>query len=916
MNNTDIYTFRKGYDTMKRIIGILLAAVMCAFSFNVFAAGTKAANVSEDEVINVIKLLGIANGDENGNMNLDDKVTRAQFIKMAVCASSAKDDATEAKLNVSLFSDVKNIYWGAGYISVGVKNGLINGYLDGTFRPDENVKLEEAVTIALKLLGYTTSDFLGPYPSDQLAKYRTLELNDGISAVQGQALTRKECMRLLYNVLCTKTKSGQIYSATLGYSVNDEGVVDYNALYENKIKGPVVVNGTSDWKKNIPFAVTDKTEAVLSGKNISVKDIRENDVVYYMEAFKSLVVYRKTATGVVLSVNQINNSPSAVNLSGKTYQLLTNSVKNKFSNSGKYGSDKPFVTLLLGMNGICVDAIDGSIDRIADNTDNSTYVEMVNETISKPILVSADDSSSAWKQKIPFDVNGASVFLNGVSAKLSDIKYNDVVYYSEQFNTIWVFRDTQSGVISAAGNDTVMIGGKSYVLATDSAKYKVSAYGEFSENDYVTLILGKDKEVVDIYSANTSDIGNKDNDSSYSEVVSSTLKGPYIIGADRKAEKLPFDIADAVIYKGSSTISSSEIRQYDVYYYSELLKTVWIYRDTVSGTVEAVNPVISPTSVVVAGKTYSIEASQASYDLSSLGTYHVGDDVTLLLGKDGVAGVTSTENISGIVYGVVTDIGQKQFTKSDGMAYTADYVTVTDTSNTALTYEFENKYLPVGSIVRVSFGESVRISKMSTTTGAGVAAMLKNAFYEGKFADDCEIIDTNGSKTVKVYPSRLKGLNLDISEFTFSNIVLFYSLDDSGNITKMILNDFTGDLYDYGVVVTSNSTSTKYMVDSAERIMAIGTKVSEGPACVKNDETLMPMRAYIDVETLTKKAAYDENDKEYLLSNDVKVFIKNIVTYTYADLDEVLSGDYTFKAYYDKKPEQGGRIRVIVATKG
>ncbi len=895
---------------MKRLFGVVLILLLTFGAFSVYAfAESEQVN---NEVTNVVKLLGIANGDENGNMDYDGNVTRAQFVKMAVCASSSKDEAVNTNLNVSLFYDVKNSYWGAGYISVAINNGLVNGYLDGTFKPDNSVTLEEAVTVVLKLLGYTSSDFAGPYPAPQLEKYKSLELNKGIDAIRGQKLTRYQCMLLLYNALSTKTKQGAVYCTTLGYEANSEGKLDYTALLEDKTDGPVIVTDVSSWQKHIPFNVTDNTSIMLDGNSVSADSIRENDILYYSDKLMSITVYRKTATGVVSLINFANNSPSSVSLSnGKVYILATNSVKEKFSTTGKYSKKDSFVTLLLGRNDQVIQAIDGKVDYIYDNTDNAEYLDMLNATISTPFVVEDDK----WTDKIPFDVTNASIYLNGSPSTQDKINVNDAVYYSQPFESVWAFRKTASGVMSFANGTSVSVGGKTYALATDKAKLKVSSYGEFEEDDYITLILGKDSEVVDVQKATIDDIGNKDNDSSYYEVVSSTLEGPYIAGVGGNLSKLPFDIDESEIFKGSGKITSHQIRQYDVYYYSELLNTVWIYRDTVTGTIEAITPMISPTSVVVSGKTYTLETSQASYDLSSFGTFHVGDDVTLLLGKDGVAAVMSPETAAGTLYGIVTDIGTKSFSKKDGTMYTADYVSVTDTTCTTYTYEYDNSYLEKGDIVRVTYENSMKISEIPPSANTkGVAETLKDAIFNGKFAKDCQIIDTSNGNAMKIYPSRIKGLDIDTYDFTFGKgIVLYYSFDNDGNIEKLILNDFTGDFYNYGIAYTYGDGKVKYMLDSTV-MNYTGTGTFDG--AVRIDESdLTGISSSIDVDVLTKTSAYDIDQNEYKLSSDVKVYIRDGVAYEYADLDEVIEGNYIFKAYYDKIQNRGGRIRVIVAQR-
>lgn len=216
---------------MKRLIGIILGVLLILPVFPVSAV-EKDAGLNETQIAEILRALEILQGDENGNLKLDTGVTRAQFVKMAVAASTYKDDAN-VKLSVSQFPDVSATHWAAGYIRVGVSSGWIKGYLDGTFRPDGNVKLEEAVTIVLKLLGYTDADFVGSYPDGQLAKYKSLKLYNGVSATQGQELTRRDCMNLIYNVLCTATKTGTPYGKTLGYTADSDGNLDYNALIES-----------------------------------------------------------------------------------------------------------------------------------------------------------------------------------------------------------------------------------------------------------------------------------------------------------------------------------------------------------------------------------------------------------------------------------------------------------------------------------------------------------------------------------------------------------------------------------------------------------------------------------------------------------------------------------------------------------
>ena len=116
-----------------------------------------ASQPQQEEAIQVVNALGIMVGDTNGNMNLSSRVTRAEFITMAVKATPGGEQIGQAA--TSPYPDVPRSHWASGYVEAGVAAGLVSGYTDGTFRPNREISLAEGVTIALQLLGYGPSDF-------------------------------------------------------------------------------------------------------------------------------------------------------------------------------------------------------------------------------------------------------------------------------------------------------------------------------------------------------------------------------------------------------------------------------------------------------------------------------------------------------------------------------------------------------------------------------------------------------------------------------------------------------------------------------------------------------------------------------------------------------------------------------------
>lgn len=329
---------------------VLLASLLLSLA----APNACAAAADEATVQQTIQALGIMVGDEKGDMHLAGTVSRAQFAKMMVAASAYKD-SVGAAANASPFKDVKHTHWAASYILTAVKAGWVTGYTDGTYRPDSSVRLEEAVSAVLKMLGYTSADFSGSFPEAQLTKYRALGLDENISKAQGEALSRLDCMHLFFNLMGTKNKSGSYYAASLGYSVNSAGELDYASLVLQNMKGPYIVSD-SGWRSVLPF---DPGTATLY-KNGAVSDsasISSYDVFYYNANMRTIWVYRRHISGVYTAASPSTAAPTSVTVAGGTYPVSTASAGYALSDLGPFGIGDT-VTLLLGMNGDVVGVVD------------------------------------------------------------------------------------------------------------------------------------------------------------------------------------------------------------------------------------------------------------------------------------------------------------------------------------------------------------------------------------------------------------------------------------------------------------------------------------------------------------------------------------------------------------------------------
>ena len=291
-----------------------------------------------------LQALGILS--ESGN--LTGQVTRAQFAQMLVAASAYKDSAEG--YGSSLFKDLKGDHWASGYVRVAIEQGWMTGYVDGAFRPDRAITLEEGCAALLKVLGYDSSTLKGAYPAAQLAKAGSVGLLDGVSAKRGSALTGQDCVDLFYNLLTAKTSAGTVYSAGLGYTVTN-GQVDYSALVAAGTKGPYVAENAS---LSLPFT---PSTVYYNGAVSSLSAVRQYDVYYYNANMGAVWVYHNRETGPLTEVSPSKTAPTAVTVAGVSYQIGASEAAYQLSSQGSF-REGDMVTLLLGMDGQVVRAID------------------------------------------------------------------------------------------------------------------------------------------------------------------------------------------------------------------------------------------------------------------------------------------------------------------------------------------------------------------------------------------------------------------------------------------------------------------------------------------------------------------------------------------------------------------------------
>src|SRR5699024_2196949 len=218
---------------LKRALSLGLTAAMIS---GVMVMGSSAASyadvTSEDhvEAIEVLESVGIMIGDESGNFNPEQNVTRNE---MAVVMANLMEYNVASYKDTSPFTDVPS--WAEPYVAACWTNGITAGYSDTIYGGSDTVTTAQAALMLMKALGYFqySSDFGGDWQLATTRQGNAIDLFVGVDSGVEQAMTRNDVAQLVLNTL----KSGTVEASTDGsWTIGDVTInnnVKYNYITSN-----------------------------------------------------------------------------------------------------------------------------------------------------------------------------------------------------------------------------------------------------------------------------------------------------------------------------------------------------------------------------------------------------------------------------------------------------------------------------------------------------------------------------------------------------------------------------------------------------------------------------------------------------------------------------------------------------------
>jgi hypothetical protein len=472
-----------------------------------------------------------------------------------------------------------------------------------------------------------------------------------------------------------------------------------------------------------------------------------------------------------------------------------------------------------------------------------------------------------------------------------------------------------------------------------SLKEKAPLTGIACKNLLYNAMIAKTKEGK-VYAEVLGYAVSSDGELDYSGILTSALTGPMIVKSNWKST-LPFSAGLANYYKNDQKCTATDIKENDIMYYSKVRKTVWAYDYKISGSLDAVNKDEAksvPASIKLAGseEVYPLGTSDAVTHFAITGNVAEGDLVTLLLDKDKKTVVSALKmaDYDNTFTGIIIKCFSVTKTVENGKKRLFNYITMVNTLGQELSIKYSgSKYdYYVGEPVEIiCSGEAPIISQIEKAdyeTITGVVDTKGSMFNGAVFAKDASILDIKGSAYKLVDTDRIAD-----TRFQRGNI-LFMNKNEAGEISELFLNNITGDLDSYGIISTMdynienlpkiyydiNGKSGEFDLNTVEGNMIVDTPVK----FEMEDGEILRVSALFSLGEIKYNSVGSvvANNTMYKLADDLVVYKKvynNINqknTYKCIPFSSIGdTSDCIMTGYYDKRLEEGGRIRVIIVTK-
>lgn len=470
----------------KSLVALLAVAMVLSLVGTAFAAPADVAGTKyEDAAVRLIAL-GVFKGDDKGNFNPENPISRAEAATIIVRALGLEKSADLMK-GVTKFADVNadpGLQWATGNINVAVSQGIVTGYPNGQFGGRDNVTYAQLAKMILYALNYGVVVEGGVWPTAVLAKADDLGILDGMSVVADAPILRGDAAKMLDNSLDVASLKQFGYGDIQQYDETGKTLLERMGLDE--VEGRVVaipeVEDALDAdevtvalsKVNGEKKTGEETYAQLAG--VDVQSLFGLEVKAWVKDDEVVFVEKKTAdkdiyTDTVASIAKVADRKVKLNVldddvtftkDDDDVTVYINNVKEKLADIevGYFGrfvrKDNKIVFAYLfnfDNNGV-VTSVDGEKVKYFTTTDKVRTLDL--SDADAVYVYNADLSKSS----------------------LDEIEEDNVVYWWEADDEYYVVvaANKVEGTLERVKEEKVTIEGKGYTIKkADGATYSLDA---------------------------------------------------------------------------------------------------------------------------------------------------------------------------------------------------------------------------------------------------------------------------------------------------------------------------------------------------------------------------------------------------------------------------------------------------------
>ncbi|GAW31235.1 hypothetical protein JDF658_10000 [Carboxydocella sp. JDF658] len=676
------------------------------------------------------------------------------------------------------FKDVPANHWASGYINVAVDQGIITGYPDGKFRPDANVTAAEAIAMMVRVLGYEPV-LTGTWPTKYISKASALGLLDNVSIDNFNAPAKRgDVFVIADDALDVKPLEQKGYGDTKTYEESTK------TLLELKLK----VTEKKDMAVGASV-VHDGVAADQISVNGSVYDLVGTVNPFDFYGLKTKVWFNKDNDVIAVKADEEEIFTDKIkSFSGNKVVFYGKGEKELASSVTLYNNFAAGTPAVLGSNVNNGDVVKVVLDDkgkiikfIKFAYPNTDYVKEI-DVANKKITFKRSGSSISLKDK---DEDYIQIFKNGKKATLADIKVGDVVsyYYNGDKYLIAATDAVVSGkltsVADAAGNNVKLVVGDKTVYTNGTAEYTTNNGDSFS-------------------TATTANL----NDDLVGQNVTVKLglngEAAYVI-SDKEATSKTFDvlvrnITKETTYSGNTNSTKTYIK---VTKFDGTMLVYEVDNDDYSTVGDMANGYVGLSTVITNPDTAEINPKDlVKITLNDSGKVSkvVAIDSNTIKTPTDIDKDTNVLYVSGTPYIITSDTKVIKSKKLGGGSSTAyldetEYVTWDNAEDYVAQNLTNTKIVIDGSKVKYVFLDST--TAVASDYKWGVVVGSKFGIGGGDYA-----VKINIDGTEKQY-------TLDVASFTYSNQPIIFKLNADG--TKL---NFANGLVEMGGLETVEKVET------------------------------------------------------------------------------------------------------------